>query len=362
MSWFGPKGVATMAFALFVLGSAAPEAERVFNIAALAVLVSIIAHGLTDHAGSEWIAGREPDAKRRPRVVHCSRPRQGAWGKFNWGASMLNVRSRVGGVAVTTGAAVFLGSSGRRGRAGAGGRPGRGRCDGDGQEPRSGARRRAARRAPAPVPAPAPAPAAPAPAPAPALQLPSAPSAAPKPAAQAPAARHRRQATRLAQVRGAGAASKRSSGGGKAAARRTANAADRSAKRGGHRGGAKAKASGDAGSPPAEDAGQRRADVAIASQEADALPDDASPAKLPFTGLQLALMAIAGLAALVGGWRSAAARCTSAAQHRSPRRGRRTRSVRLQRPDGAVAIRTRAWMPAEVSSRAWRPGISPRST
>ena len=59
MSWFGPKGVATMAFALFVLGSAAPEAERVANIAALAVLLSIIAHGLTDHAGSEWISRRE---------------------------------------------------------------------------------------------------------------------------------------------------------------------------------------------------------------------------------------------------------------------------------------------------------------
>ena len=66
MSWFGPKGVATMAFALFVLGSAAPEAERVFNIAALAVLVSIIAHGLTDHAGSEWISGREPAQGDRP--------------------------------------------------------------------------------------------------------------------------------------------------------------------------------------------------------------------------------------------------------------------------------------------------------
>ncbi len=64
MSWFGPKGVATMAFALFVLGSAAPEAERVFNIAALAVLVSIIVHGLTDHAGSEWIARREVTQSR----------------------------------------------------------------------------------------------------------------------------------------------------------------------------------------------------------------------------------------------------------------------------------------------------------
>ena len=59
MSWFGPKGVATMAFALFVLGSAASEAERVFNIAALAVLTSIVVHGLTDHAGVQWIARKE---------------------------------------------------------------------------------------------------------------------------------------------------------------------------------------------------------------------------------------------------------------------------------------------------------------
>jgi sodium/hydrogen antiporter len=59
MSWFGPKGVATMAFALFVLGSDAADAERVFNIAALAVLVSIAAHGLTDHPGSHWIARKE---------------------------------------------------------------------------------------------------------------------------------------------------------------------------------------------------------------------------------------------------------------------------------------------------------------
>jgi sodium/hydrogen antiporter len=65
MSWFGPKGVATMAFALFVLGSAAPEAERVANIAALAVLVSIIVHSLSDHAGSEWISRREPTQSAR---------------------------------------------------------------------------------------------------------------------------------------------------------------------------------------------------------------------------------------------------------------------------------------------------------
>jgi sodium/hydrogen antiporter len=64
MAWFGPKGVATMAFALFVLGSAASQAERVFDIAALAVVVSIIAHGLTDHRGSEWIARRGESKKQ----------------------------------------------------------------------------------------------------------------------------------------------------------------------------------------------------------------------------------------------------------------------------------------------------------
>ena len=64
MSWFGPKGVATMAFALFVLGSDAAQAGRIFNLAALCVLVSIVAHGLTDHAGSEWIARRAERKKK----------------------------------------------------------------------------------------------------------------------------------------------------------------------------------------------------------------------------------------------------------------------------------------------------------
>jgi NhaP-type Na+/H+ or K+/H+ antiporter len=62
IAWFGPKGVATMTFALFVLGSSAPDAARILGIAALAVFTSIIAHGLTDTPGSEWLARR---AERR---------------------------------------------------------------------------------------------------------------------------------------------------------------------------------------------------------------------------------------------------------------------------------------------------------
>jgi sodium/hydrogen antiporter len=63
IAWFGPKGVATMTFDLFVLGSAVPDTERITGIAALVVFVSIIAHGLTDHPGAEWIARR---AEREP--------------------------------------------------------------------------------------------------------------------------------------------------------------------------------------------------------------------------------------------------------------------------------------------------------
>jgi sodium/hydrogen antiporter len=58
MAWFGPKGVATMTFSLFVLGSQVPEAERIVNLAALVVIVSVVAHGLTDTPGANWIGRR----------------------------------------------------------------------------------------------------------------------------------------------------------------------------------------------------------------------------------------------------------------------------------------------------------------
>jgi NhaP-type Na+/H+ or K+/H+ antiporter len=58
MSWFGPKGVATMTFSLLVLASGIPDAERIFDLAALAVVCSVVAHGLSDQPGSEWMARR----------------------------------------------------------------------------------------------------------------------------------------------------------------------------------------------------------------------------------------------------------------------------------------------------------------
>jgi NhaP-type Na+/H+ or K+/H+ antiporter len=64
MAWFGPRGVATMTFSLLVLSQAIPRNDRIFQLAALAVLCSIVAHGLTDTPGSEWIA-RRGDATRQ---------------------------------------------------------------------------------------------------------------------------------------------------------------------------------------------------------------------------------------------------------------------------------------------------------
>ena len=58
MAWFGPKGVATMAFGLLVLAEDIPSGERIFYIAALTVFCSIIAHGLSDTPGANWIANR----------------------------------------------------------------------------------------------------------------------------------------------------------------------------------------------------------------------------------------------------------------------------------------------------------------
>ncbi|MEA2170843.1 MAG: sodium/hydrogen antiporter, partial [Solirubrobacteraceae bacterium] len=58
MAWFGPKGVATMTFALLVLAEDFDASSTLFHLAALVVFVSTIAHGLTDKPGVDWIARR----------------------------------------------------------------------------------------------------------------------------------------------------------------------------------------------------------------------------------------------------------------------------------------------------------------
>jgi|SRR5215211_309164 len=58
IAWFGPKGVASMLFALLVLERAVEHRSLVFDVAAFTILASIIAHGLTDTVGARWIESR----------------------------------------------------------------------------------------------------------------------------------------------------------------------------------------------------------------------------------------------------------------------------------------------------------------
>ncbi len=67
IAWFGPKGVASMLFALLVLDGNVANGSTVFDVAAFVILASILAHGLTDTVGASWIERRmgrrepEPD-------------------------------------------------------------------------------------------------------------------------------------------------------------------------------------------------------------------------------------------------------------------------------------------------------------
>jgi sodium/hydrogen antiporter len=58
MAWFGPKGVASMLFALFVLKSDVGNGDLIFDTAAVTIVASIVAHGLTDTIGARWLARR----------------------------------------------------------------------------------------------------------------------------------------------------------------------------------------------------------------------------------------------------------------------------------------------------------------
>ena len=58
MGWFGPKGVASVTFALIVLDRQITDGVRIFDLTALVVFCSIIVHGLSDTPGANWIARR----------------------------------------------------------------------------------------------------------------------------------------------------------------------------------------------------------------------------------------------------------------------------------------------------------------
>lgn len=62
LGWFGPRGLASILFALLVVDQAGLGAgHRIFEIATLTVLFSVFLHGITAYPGAKWYASR----------VHC---------------------------------------------------------------------------------------------------------------------------------------------------------------------------------------------------------------------------------------------------------------------------------------------------
>jgi sodium/hydrogen antiporter len=60
IAWFGPKGVATMAFSLLVLSRQLDSGARIFDIAALVVFASVLLHGASERPGINWIVRHQP--------------------------------------------------------------------------------------------------------------------------------------------------------------------------------------------------------------------------------------------------------------------------------------------------------------
>jgi NhaP-type Na+/H+ or K+/H+ antiporter len=57
IGWFGPRGLASLLFALLVVAEAVPGGEQLFALVGV-VLVSVVAHGVTATPFSSWYARR----------------------------------------------------------------------------------------------------------------------------------------------------------------------------------------------------------------------------------------------------------------------------------------------------------------
>ncbi len=62
MGWFGPRGLASIVFAVIVLGENLPGGDTIVPTAALTIALSVIAHGLSANPLVGWLAARESKA------------------------------------------------------------------------------------------------------------------------------------------------------------------------------------------------------------------------------------------------------------------------------------------------------------
>ena len=82
MGWFGPRGLASIVFALLALESGVPDSEMLLTTVVVTVVLSVLLHGLTSvplvAAYSRWYASDAADhpsaSEAKPTVM--SRPRR----------------------------------------------------------------------------------------------------------------------------------------------------------------------------------------------------------------------------------------------------------------------------------------------
>ncbi|MBL4884892.1 MAG: cation:proton antiporter, partial [Planctomycetaceae bacterium] len=59
VGWFGPRGVASIVFALMLLDeTAVPAHKEIFAVAMMTVALSVLCHGLTAYPLAKWYASR----------------------------------------------------------------------------------------------------------------------------------------------------------------------------------------------------------------------------------------------------------------------------------------------------------------
>ncbi|MGB7449205.1 MAG: cation:proton antiporter [Ornithinimicrobium sp.] len=79
LGWFGPRGLASILFALLVAQEVdGPEAALIVDVATWAVLASVFAHGCSATPWAGWLGARlaavsEDRPERRPSVVRPTR-------------------------------------------------------------------------------------------------------------------------------------------------------------------------------------------------------------------------------------------------------------------------------------------------
>lgn len=63
-AWFGPKGFASVFFALMILKSGIPNADAAFRVLAVTIALSMVAHSSTDVLVAHWLT---EDSRRDSR-------------------------------------------------------------------------------------------------------------------------------------------------------------------------------------------------------------------------------------------------------------------------------------------------------